>query len=86
MIAFATFLSFNHCVSRGQSEVFVKDLKHFIVKSVEDMMKVLLRGQKLRKTGATGMNKGSSRSHSIFTVTIESCETGVDGKKMWKVT
>mmetsp|Transcript_7236 Transcript_7236/g.13472 ORF Transcript_7236/g.13472 Transcript_7236/m.13472 type:complete len:723 (-) Transcript_7236:164-2332(-) len=71
--------------SFGQMEVFVKDLKHYVVKSVDDMMRILLRGQKLRKTGATGMNAGSSRSHSIFTVAVESCETNAEGKKMFKV-
>jgi len=69
----------------GKSEVFVKDLKHFVVKSSADMMRILLRGQKIRKVGATAMNKGSSRSHSIFTVCIESCEISTDGKKMFKV-
>nr|CAJ20498.1 kinesin-like protein [Toxoplasma gondii RH] len=39
----------------------------------------LLAGQKNRKVGATLMNVVSSRSHTIFTVTIESCES-VDGE------
>ncbi len=71
--------------SFGKPEIFVKDLQQFVVRDVEGMMKILSQGQKIRKTGATGMNAGSSRSHSIFTVTIESCERGEDGKKMFKV-
>lgn len=37
-------------------------------------------GQKQRKVGATKMNEGSSRSHSILTITIESSETKMDEK------
>eukprot|EP00466_Bigelowiella_natans_P016051 jgi/Bigna1/74774/fgenesh1_pg.31_\ len=69
----------------GNKEVFVKDLKQFVVKSVREMMNLLHKGQKIRKVGATGMNAGSSRSHSIFTINVESCETTEDGKKMFKV-
>jgi hypothetical protein len=34
----------------------------------------------LGSTGATNMNLHSSRSHAIFTVTIECSEKGPDGK------
>ena len=36
---------------------------------------VLEVGKKNRTTGATLMNQDSSRSHSIFTVTVETSET-----------
>jgi kinesin family protein 3/17 len=58
--------------------VFVKDLSTFTVKSPDDLLKVLKAGQKQRKVGATKMNEGSSRSHSILTITIESSETSMD--------
>lgn len=38
------------------------------------------KGFKNRTVAATLMNEGSSRSHSIFTITIEVCET-VDGEE-----
>lgn len=35
--------------------------------------------------GATNMNAHSSRSHAIFTITIECAERGVDGQQHWRV-
>lgn len=55
--------------------VFVKDLTTVILKNVDDTEKTLFAGMKNRKTGETAMNKDSSRSHSIFTIYIE---TAVD--------
>ncbi len=34
----------------------------------------MIRGMSMRKTGATAMNEQSSRSHSIFTIYIETSE------------
>lgn len=45
-----------------------------IVKNVSDTEKALFAGLKNRKTGETAMNKDSSRSHSIFTIYIETAE------------
>lgn len=64
--------------------VYVKDLTTYVVKSVPDMLKVLKVGQKARKVGATKMNEGSSRSHSIFTVTIETSVLDGDGNQHYK--
>ncbi|KAI9145064.1 P-loop containing nucleoside triphosphate hydrolase protein [Paraphysoderma sedebokerense] len=63
-----------------ETGVYVKDLSSFVVKSVEEMHQLMNRGNKNRAVGATNMNEQSSRSHSIFTITIESSQTGVDGK------
>ena len=35
--------------------------------------------------GATKMNTHSSRSHAIFTITIECAERGPDGNQHWRV-
>eukprot|EP00976_Prorocentrum_cordatum_P041618 844135-Prorocentrum_minimum.AAC.6 len=51
--------------------VYVKDLTNYVVKSVPELRNVLAVGKKNRSTGATLMNQDSSRSHSIFTITIE---------------
>lgn len=49
---------------------YVKDLTYFVVRSDTDCLKVLSLGSKSRTTGATLMNPGSSRSHSIFTLCL----------------
>ena len=60
--------------------VYVKDLSAYVVKSVEEMEQLMDVGNKNRSVGATLMNENSSRSHSIFTITIESSEPGPDGQ------
>lgn len=50
------------------------------VTSVEEIDAVLQAGKRHRVTGRTNMNERSSRSHAIFTVTIETSEMGPDGK------
>merc|ERR1719487_1802552 len=59
--------------------VFVKDLTNFVVKGVDEMRSVMQAGQRNRSVASTLMNNESSRSHSIFTIIIECCETGIDG-------
>ena len=41
------------------------------VNSKSDMAATLEQGSLLRATASTGMNKRSSRSHAIFTITVE---------------
>ena len=55
--------------------VYVKDLTCCIVKSIPEIEKLMSYGTSQRKTGETAMNKDSSRSHSIFTIYIETSET-----------
>lgn len=55
--------------------IYVKDLTTVIVKSVAECERTVFAGQKNRKVGETAMNKDSSRSHSMFTIYIE---TAVD--------
>nr|XP_019820117.1 PREDICTED: kinesin-like protein KIF3A [Bos indicus] len=43
------------------------------------MDRIMTLGHKNRSVGATNMNEHSSRSHAIFTITIECSEKGVDG-------
>eukprot|EP01137_Pigoraptor_chileana_P013076 Opistho-2@66158 len=63
--------------------VYVKGLSHITVKSVEEIEQAMTLGYSHRTTGATLMNQESSRSHSIFTITIEASEMraeDTDGK------
>ena len=62
------------------SGVYVKDLSAFVVKSTAEIDHVMKSGAKHRSIGSTLMNQTSSRSHSIFTITIESQEPGPNGK------
>ncbi|KAL9191567.1 hypothetical protein ACHAXT_001273 [Thalassiosira profunda] len=55
--------------------VYVKNLKSVVVKSVSEINAVFDKGKKNRSVGATLMNAGSSRSHSIFSIVVECCST-----------
>ena len=48
----------------------VHGLEELIVKNSSDIYSLLDRGSAKRKTAATLLNKGSSRSHSVFCVTV----------------
>ena len=56
--------------------VYVKDLTSFVVKGVAEINNVLAVGDKNRTVGATLMNQDSSRSHSIFSITVERSDHG----------
>ena len=64
--------------------VFVKDLTTCIVKSIPEIEKYMDHGTNNRKTGETAMNKDSSRSHSIFTIYIETAEKDDQGEQRIK--
>lgn len=65
--------------------VFVKDLTARQVTGEAEMDAVLQQGKKNRSVGATLMNQTSSRSHSMFCITVEACSTtngpSKDGKE-----
>lgn len=52
--------------------VIIRGLKEEIVTCPEQVFALLAAGERRRHTGSTGMNKHSSRSHSIFRLTVES--------------
>ena len=51
--------------------VYVKGATEVYVTSEEEMLEVMRQGGENRAVAATGMNEGSSRSHSLFCVTVE---------------
>jgi len=61
--------------------VYVKDLATFSAKNSDDMMKIMTKGNENRKVASTAMNATSSRSHAIFTITIERSDPPVAGSK-----
>ncbi|KPJ12762.1 Kinesin-like protein KIF3A [Papilio machaon] len=60
--------------------VFVKDLTGYVVHNADELEKIMSVGNKNRHIGATAMNIESSRSHAIFSITVESSKKGNDGK------
>jgi len=58
--------------------VYVKGLLEIYVSSVQEVYEVMKRGGSSRAVAATNMNQESSRSHSIFVITItqKNVETG----------
>ena len=46
---------------------------------MEDVSSLLARGQAARKVGETALNRESSRSHSVFTCTLECSSTDARG-------
>ncbi|XP_054713374.1 kinesin-like protein KIF3A [Uloborus diversus] len=61
--------------------VYVKNLTGVVVKNADDLDRIMTLGSKNRVVGATNMNLHSSRSHAIFSITVESCDEGFDGKE-----
>ena len=54
--------------------IFIKDITYIETKGTERLLKAMDKGNACRHTGATAMNAESSRSHSIFTLYVETSE------------
>ena len=54
-----------------QGSVFVQGLQEINVDSADAALALLYEGTQNRTTASTAMNAGSSRSHAVFTVTLE---------------
>jgi len=67
------------------NSVYVKDLTSFVVRSVSEIDHVMNVGQKNRSVGSTLMNAESSRSHSIFTITVETSQEDPANPKKPKI-
>ncbi|XP_071502958.1 kinesin-II 85 kDa subunit-like [Diadema antillarum] len=65
--------------------VYVKDLSAFVVNNADDMDRIMTLGNKNRSVGATNMNEQSSRSHAIFTITLERSDMGLDKEQHVRV-
>ncbi|KAF8646114.1 hypothetical protein HU200_065960 [Digitaria exilis] len=68
----------------GKGGVFVRGLEEEIVSSAAEIYRILERGSAKRKTAETLLNKQSSRSHSIFSITIHIKECTPEGDEMIK--
>jgi hypothetical protein len=52
--------------------VFIDSITEEIASNSSEALDILRRGTTNRRVASTDMNKESSRSHSVFTLTIES--------------
>ncbi|XP_075703559.1 kinesin-like protein KIF3C isoform X2 [Rhinoderma darwinii] len=68
-----------------ESGVYIKDLSSFVTKNVKEIEHVMNLGNQSRSVACTNMNEYSSRSHTIFVITIECSELGVDGEEHIRV-
>ncbi|XP_066549118.1 kinesin-like protein KIF11 [Amia ocellicauda] len=70
---------------RNKRGVIIKGLEEITVHNKDEVYQILERGAAKRKTASTLMNAYSSRSHSVFSVTIHMKETTVDGEELVKI-
>ena len=54
----------------NSSGIFIQNLQEFAITNAKQGIKLLQRGLRLRQVASTHMNDFSSRSHSIFTITL----------------
>src|SRR5690242_16328758 len=60
--------------------MIVQNLEEMMVTSADQVFKLLRTATSNRKTAETLMNKTSSRSHSIFNLTVHTKEFNTDGE------
>jgi len=72
--------------SARKGSVIIQGLEEVQVQGKKEVYNILERGSKKRQTAATLMNAHSSRSHTIFTVTVHMKESnGVDGEEVLRI-
>ena len=57
----------------------ISKIKGLSCAAVNEVASLIVRGQAARKVGETAMNRESSRSHSVFTCTLECASTDANG-------
>ncbi|KAJ6316430.1 hypothetical protein OIU78_019674 [Salix suchowensis] len=68
----------------GKGGVLVRGLEEEIVASASEIFTLLERGSAKRRTAETFLNKQSSRSHSLFSITIHIKEATPEGEELIK--
>nr|AMS24217.1 kinesin 5d protein [Marsilea vestita] len=68
----------------GKGGVIVRGLEEVVVNNATEIFNLLDRGSAKRRTAETLLNKQSSRSHSIFSITIHIKESTPDGEELIK--
>ena len=60
------------CEDSKRKDFYVKGLKEYMVSNLEECLEILKIGETNRHYAATSMNHQSSRSHSIFRLSVQS--------------
>ncbi|CAL5000311.1 unnamed protein product [Urochloa decumbens] len=68
----------------GKGGVLVRGLEEEIVTNASEIFSLLERGSAKRRTAETLLNKQSSRSHSVFSITIHIKEATPEGEELIK--
>ncbi|KAG9510051.1 Kinesin-like protein KIF11, partial [Fragariocoptes setiger] len=71
--------------SQKKGSVIIGGLEEIIVRSKSEIYDILRRGSSKRQTAATLLNACSSRSHTIFSVTLHIKEASMDGEELLKI-
>ena len=67
------------------SGVYVAGCTETFVTNENELLICMTDGRKSRATAATGMNEGSSRSHSVFCITVQQRNTETEAKRVGKL-
>lgn len=65
--------------------VFIQGLEEIAVKDLKDALTLLTKGSVRRQIAATKFNDHSSRSHSVFSITVHIKETSAMGDDLLKI-
>ncbi|VVC37337.1 Kinesin motor domain, conserved site,P-loop containing nucleoside triphosphate hydrolase,Kinesin motor [Cinara cedri] len=68
-----------------KGSVIVRGLEEVIVSNKDEVYKLLEKGSKRRQTASTLMNAQSSRSHTIFTITVHIKESTIENEDIVRV-
>jgi len=66
-------------IMEGKEGPFCKNLSCQVVKKAKDVLSLMTRAQRQRRIGETKMNKQSSRSHCLFTISVKATVQYPDG-------
>jgi len=75
---------FEDNTKKGSASVVIQGLEEVIVHSRNEVYTILEKGAARRQTAATLLNAHSSRSHSLFLVTIHMKENNINGEEFLK--
>ena len=67
------------CVLMLTGGVYVDELTEHIIKHPSEIPGLLQKGNSLRETASTDMNKTSSRSHAVFAIIVEHSVIEIEG-------